>query len=230
MWKTKKRLNPLLTLPIMFSAQELNCSLFPPQNDHNHMCMEGPGDEDPPYQPVRHPPHQEECHALGSAPDQYTWLKQTESCTLQCGYDSGLYRRGAKVFTDAWMAVWAVLCFLSTTLTVLTFLLDSQRFSYPERPIIFLSMCCNLYSVAYLVSRRFRNNFDLFNFTCCEQINKAISSKIIRWAPYGPVFGYWLFFIFYKNVVEYQGQQLNIIQQEYSLFLSFQNVTSVIKY
>lgn len=138
---------------IMSPLQVLNCSLFPPQNDHNHMCMEGPADEDPPYQPVRHPPHQEECQALGSAPDQYTWLKQTESCTLQCGYDSGLYRRGAKVFTDAWMAVWAVLCFLSTTLTVLTFLLDSQRFSYPERPIIFLSMCCNLYSVAYLVSQ-----------------------------------------------------------------------------
>ncbi|KAI4815393.1 hypothetical protein KUCAC02_005539 [Chaenocephalus aceratus] len=129
----------------------LNCSLFPPQNDHNHMCMEGPGDEEPPYQPFRIPPHPEECQALGSVPDQYTWLKQSESCALQCGYDSGLYRRGAKVFTDAWMAVWAVLCFLSTTLTVLTFLLDSQRFSYPERPIIFLSMCCNLYSVAYLV-------------------------------------------------------------------------------
>ncbi|KAJ0022177.1 hypothetical protein NQD34_009667 [Periophthalmus magnuspinnatus] len=96
----------------------LNCSLFPPQNDHNHMCMEGPGDEDPPYHPVRHPPHQEECQALGSLPDQYIWLKQTDSCALQCGYDSGLYRRGAKVFTDAWMAVWAVLCFLSTTLTV----------------------------------------------------------------------------------------------------------------
>lgn len=117
------------------------------------MCMEGPGDEDVPHQPVRHPHHQEECQALGTAPDQYAWLKQTESCALQCGYDSGLYRRGAKVFTDAWMAVWAVLCFFSTTLTVLTFLLDSQRFSYPERPIIFLSMCCNLYSVAYLVSK-----------------------------------------------------------------------------
>lgn len=114
--------------------------------------MEGPGDEDLPYPPLWNPHHPEECHALGSGPDQYIWLKQTESCTLQCGYDSGLYRRGTKVFTDAWMAVWAVLCFLSTTLTVLTFLLDSQRFSYPERPIIFLSMCCNLYSVAYLVS------------------------------------------------------------------------------
>uniref|UniRef100_A0A3P9L209 Frizzled-4 n=1 Tax=Oryzias latipes TaxID=8090 RepID=A0A3P9L209_ORYLA len=130
--------------------EALNCSRFPPQNDHNHMCMEGPGDEDPPYQSVHHPSDQD-CQALDSTPDQYTWLKQTESCVLQCGYDNGLYRRGAKVFTDAWMAVWAVLCFLSTTLTVLTFLLDSQRFSYPERPIIFLSMCCNLYSVAYLV-------------------------------------------------------------------------------
>uniref|UniRef100_A0A3Q1BR39 Frizzled-4 n=1 Tax=Amphiprion ocellaris TaxID=80972 RepID=A0A3Q1BR39_AMPOC len=147
----KRKCLPVLNEFGFIWPEVLNCSLFPPQNDHNHMCMEGPGDEDTPYPQVRHPPHQEECQALGSAPDQYTWFKQTESCTLQCGYDSGLYRRGAKVFTDAWMAVWAVLCFLSTTLTVLTFLLDSQRFSYPERPIIFLSMCCNLYSVAYLV-------------------------------------------------------------------------------
>ena len=148
-WMTYQKKKKKFLSAIMFPFQMLNCSRFPPQNDHNHMCMEGPGDEDPPYPPVRPPPHQ--CQALESAPDQYAWLKQTESCVLQCGYDSGLYRRGAKVFTDAWMAVWAVLCFLSTTLTVLTFLLDSQRFSYPERPIIFLSMCCNLYSVAYLV-------------------------------------------------------------------------------
>ncbi|XP_049581783.1 frizzled-4 isoform X1 [Syngnathus scovelli] len=146
----KRKCEPVLQeFGFKWPDQALNCSQFPPQNDHNHMCMEGPADDDPPY--YRHPPHQEECQALGSAADQYTWLKQTDSCALQCGYDSGLYRRGAKVFTDAWMAVWAVLCFLSTTLTVLTFLLDSQRFSYPERPIIFLSMCCNLYSVAYLV-------------------------------------------------------------------------------
>lgn len=146
------------------------------------MCMEGPGDEDPPYQPVPHPPLQEECQALGSAPDQYTWHKQTESCTLQCGYDSGLYRRGAKVFTDAWMAVWAVLCFVSTTLTVLTFLLDSQRFSYPERPIIFLSMCCNLYSVAYLV----RKQADLVKFIH----NKTCRSNNQHPLPPPPFFRY----------------------------------------
>ncbi|CAL8344675.1 unnamed protein product [Arctogadus glacialis] len=147
----KRKCLPVLNEFGFIWPEVLNCSLFPPQNDHNHMCMEGPGDED-----VHHParplaPQEEECQALGAAPDQYAWVRRSHSCALQCGYDSGLYRRGAKVFTDAWMAAWAVMCFLSTTLTVLTFLLDSQRFSYPERPIIFLSMCCNLYSVAYLV-------------------------------------------------------------------------------
>ncbi|KAG7261123.1 hypothetical protein CRUP_004311 [Coryphaenoides rupestris] len=145
----KRKCFPVLNEFGFIWPEVLNCSLFPPQNDHNHMCMEGPGDEEV-HHPAR-PPQEEECQALGTAPDQYAWVRRSHSCALQCGYDSGLYRRGAKVFTDAWMAAWAVLCFLSTTLTVLTFLLDSQRFSYPERPIIFLSMCCNLYSVAYLV-------------------------------------------------------------------------------
>ncbi|KAG5269300.1 hypothetical protein AALO_G00200480 [Alosa alosa] len=130
----------------------LNCSLFPPQNDQNHMCMEGPAEDDGPYHTIRtHPPMEEECQTLGSAPDQYAWVKRSHSCALQCGYDAGLYRRQAKVFTDVWMAAWAVLCFVSTTFTVLTFLVDSSRFSYPERPIIFLSMCYNIYSVAFVV-------------------------------------------------------------------------------
>ncbi|XP_016089109.1 frizzled-4-like [Sinocyclocheilus grahami] len=130
----------------------LNCSLFPPTNDQNHMCMEGPGDEDPPFHAVRPmPPQEEECMALGAGVEQYAWVKRSSSCSLQCGYDMGLYRRQAKVFNDVWMAVWAVLCFISTTFTVLTFLVDSSRFSYPERPIIFLSMCCNIYSVGYIV-------------------------------------------------------------------------------
>ncbi|KAJ3590898.1 hypothetical protein NHX12_008846 [Muraenolepis orangiensis] len=146
----KRKCLPVLNEFGFIWPEVLNCSLFPPQNDHNHMCMEGPGDEEV-HHPARPAAPQEECQALGTTPDQYAWVRRSHSCALQCGYDSGLYRRGAKVFTDAWMAAWAVMCFLSTTLTVLTFLLDSQRFSYPERPIIFLSMCCNLYSVAYLV-------------------------------------------------------------------------------
>lgn len=143
----------------------LNCSLFPPTNDHAHMCMEGPGEEDeddarfPSVRTLR-PRHglDTECIPLDhdpgddpAPPDRYVWSKRSSSCVLQCGYDSGLYSRSAKTFADAWMALWAGLCFVSTSFTVLTFLLDSGRFSYPERPIAFLSMCYNAYSAAFLV-------------------------------------------------------------------------------
>ncbi|KPP72255.1 frizzled-4-like [Scleropages formosus] len=148
----KRKCLPVLTDFGFVWPELLNCSLFPPQNDQNHMCMEGPGDEDGPYHAIRTlQPMEEECHALGAEPDQYAWVKRSHACVLQCGYDSGLYRRQAKVFTDVWMAVWAVLCFVSTAFTVLTFLVDSSRFSYPERPIIFLSMCYNIYSIAFVV-------------------------------------------------------------------------------
>ena len=148
----KRKCLPVLTEFGFVWPEVLNCSLFPPQNDQNHMCMEGPAEDDGPYHTIRtHQPMEEECQTLGSVPDQYAWVKRSHSCALQCGYDAGLYRRQAKVFTDVWMAAWAVLCFISTTFTVLTFLVDSSRFSYPERPIIFLSMCYNIYSVAFVV-------------------------------------------------------------------------------
>ncbi|KAG5837094.1 frizzled-4 [Anguilla rostrata] len=148
----KRKCLPVLTEFGFVWPEVLNCSLFPPQNDQNHMCMEGPGDDDAPYHTIRTlQPMEEECHTLGAGPDQYAWVKRSLNCVLQCGYDAGLYRRQAKVFTDIWMAAWAVLCFVSTTFTVLTFLIDSSRFSYPERPIIFLSMCYNIYSIAFIV-------------------------------------------------------------------------------
>ena len=49
------------------------------------------------------------------------------------------------------MMVWSALCCLSTTMTVLTFVIDTSRFKYPERPIIFLSMCYAIYSVAFMI-------------------------------------------------------------------------------
>ncbi|MBV98981.1 Frizzled-4, partial [Eschrichtius robustus] len=147
----KRRCEPVLKEFGFAWPESLNCSKFPPQNDHNHMCMEGPGDEEVPL------PHKtpiqpgEECHSVGTNSDQYIWVKRSLNCVLKCGYDAGLYSRSAKEFTDIWMAVWASLCFISTAFTVLTFLIDSARFSYPERPIIFLSMCYNIYSIAYIV-------------------------------------------------------------------------------
>ncbi|KAK7938554.1 hypothetical protein WMY93_001880 [Mugilogobius chulae] len=54
-------------------------------------------------------------------------------------------------FTGFWIGLWSVLCFLSTLTTVATFLIDMERFKYPERPIIFLATCYFFVSLGYII-------------------------------------------------------------------------------
>ncbi len=77
-------------------------------------------------------------------------LPQNDSCAPRCNIDV-YFRREDKRFAEIWMIVWSALCLASTAMTVLTFLIDTSRFRYPERPIIFLSMCYAIYSIAYLI-------------------------------------------------------------------------------
>ena len=143
----------------------LNCSKFPPKNDHNHMCMDGPEEMEKPPKPRVIPkeiftrrPHrngyyktvsQQKCKQFKNS-DLYVYINRTDRCAMKCKSNDA-FSTEDKYFADIWMAIWAGLCFVSTLFTVLTFLVDSQRFKYPERPIIFLSMCFNIYSIAYIV-------------------------------------------------------------------------------
>ncbi|KAM6970553.1 frizzled-5 [Aplochiton taeniatus] len=56
-----------------------------------------------------------------------------------------------RAFTTFWVGLWSVLCFLSTFTTVATFLIDMERFQYPERPIIFLAACYLFVSLGYII-------------------------------------------------------------------------------
>ncbi|XP_028675211.1 frizzled-2 [Erpetoichthys calabaricus] len=53
-------------------------------------------------------------------------------------------------FARVWILIWSSLCCASTLFTVTTYLVDMQRFRYPERPIIFLSGCYTMVSIAYI--------------------------------------------------------------------------------
>ncbi|XP_078737730.1 frizzled-2-like [Lampetra fluviatilis] len=53
-------------------------------------------------------------------------------------------------FARVWVGMWSMLCCASSLFTVLTYLVDLQRFRYPERPIVFLSGCYCAVSVAYI--------------------------------------------------------------------------------
>lgn len=50
-----------------------------------------------------------------------------------------------------WLLVWSILCMLSSICTTSTFLIEPSRFKYPEKPIIYLSICYLFVSLGYLM-------------------------------------------------------------------------------
>ena len=178
----------------------LNCSKFPPENNQDHMCMEGPGEEKALIPATPSSPGSAGSAASGRSAfhnfskfnnfgknvkkskmksgsagssvvsdpcagyrlsDRFVYMNRTGRCAQQCAADV-VFSGEDKTFAAVWMAVWAVLCFVATGFTVLTFLIDGSRFRYPERPIVFLAFCCHLYRSILLL---FFQPFSLFFFS-----------------------------------------------------------------
>ena len=74
---------------------------------------------------------------------------QVPNCAVPCYQPS--FSPDERTFATFWIGLWSVLCFISTSTTVATFLIDMERFRYPERPIIFLSACYLCVSLGFLV-------------------------------------------------------------------------------
>ncbi len=72
-----------------------------------------------------------------------------ENCAFPC--QGVFFTKEEKVFTSRWITTWSGLCCVATLMTLTTFLIDTERFKYPERPIVFLSGCYFLVSVGYLI-------------------------------------------------------------------------------
>ena len=76
-------------------------------------------------------------------------IGDVQNCALPC--NSSYFNSNQKSFATAWVTLWSTLCFISTFLTLATFFLDTARFRYPERPVIFLSSCYLLMSFGYIM-------------------------------------------------------------------------------
>lgn len=186
----------------------LNCSRFPPANNHEHMCMEGDGLEAEargsmggllggsgssvitslqsyPDLIKKYPdlskklPELEKfgpiidminmhnmqpaqtfsgskCTGEGVAfPSFYHFDNRTAKCVPKCGVEI-LFSKEDKQFAMVWQWVLAVLCLFSTSGALVTFLcvnflVDKERFVYPEKCIIFLNLSYLLMALGYLV-------------------------------------------------------------------------------
>lgn len=94
------------------------------------------------------------------------------NCAIPC--KGAFFTHEEKEFAGVWIALWSGLCFVSTLMTLSTFLIDTERFKYPERPIVFLSACYFMVSIGYL-TRVFLGH---------EEV--ACDGRFIRYTATGP--------------------------------------------
>lgn len=72
-----------------------------------------------------------------------------DDCGAPC---DGMFFNGEETaFSRRWLGIVAAACLAPTLFTVATFLLDMSRFQYPERPIVFISLCYFFISCSYVV-------------------------------------------------------------------------------
>ena len=75
--------------------------------------------------------------------------QENDNCGAPC--DGVFFDKEQRRVIRIWNGIWSTLCVVSTLFTLLTFLIDRHRFQYPERPIIFLSLCYLGIGLVYLV-------------------------------------------------------------------------------
>ncbi|CAH8490522.1 unnamed protein product [Schistosoma margrebowiei] len=73
-----------------------------------------------------------------------------KNCIPSCYYPT-FNNPSDKTFIIYWLSLWSILCILSTLITIITFMIDLKRFQYPERSIIYISICYFMISIGYII-------------------------------------------------------------------------------
>lgn len=72
-----------------------------------------------------------------------------KNCIQPC--HSIYFKPAERQFTYYWLIIWSLLCLFSSFCTTCTYLIESNRFKYPEKPIIYLSICYLFVSIGYMI-------------------------------------------------------------------------------
>eukprot|EP00088_Acartia_fossae_P068565 TRINITY_DN8725_c0_g2_i4.p1 TRINITY_DN8725_c0_g2~~TRINITY_DN8725_c0_g2_i4.p1 ORF type:complete len:618 (+),score=97.25 TRINITY_DN8725_c0_g2_i4:72-1925(+) len=80
----------------------------------------------------------------------YHYVNRTDECVPKCGVDI-IFDAEDKKFAEVWVSVWSILCFITSLFTLITYILDTSRFKYPERCIIFVNLSYHILSIGYIL-------------------------------------------------------------------------------
>jgi len=77
-----------------------------------------------------------------------SWAGQA-NCAAPCY--SPYFNPQDREYTELWLSVWAIVCCISTAVSFSTFLLDPARYHYPERAIMYLSLCYFFIGLGFII-------------------------------------------------------------------------------
>ncbi|XP_028041903.1 frizzled-4 [Bombyx mandarina] len=117
---------------------ELDCTLFPAENNHEHMCMEGPGERAPPVGSIP-------LNATGACrrlikPNSWVWVRGSGRCAQFCDAEV-LWETGERRAAEVWLATWAALSFACTLAAVAAQLACGDRGGAGERALVLVALC-----------------------------------------------------------------------------------------
>ncbi|CAK1586808.1 unnamed protein product [Parnassius mnemosyne] len=122
---------------------ELDCSLFPAENNHEHMCMEGPGERVPPIGTI--PLDTATTNGRGACrrlvkPNSWVWVRGSGRCAQFCDAEV-LWEAGERKAAEVWLATWAALSFACTLAAVGAQLACGDRGGAGERALVLVALC-----------------------------------------------------------------------------------------
>lgn len=131
----------------------LECNRFPADNNHEHMCMEGPGEPgdsiggsglSPPSTKVTS--HQPSCQGLTKS-HLYVRLNRSGKCAPLCEADI-LFDQREKGLAEIWVTAWSVAALITAILATLCLIVSDTKWDKILMPLV---TCHSLVAVGWAV-------------------------------------------------------------------------------
>lgn len=114
----------------------LNCTRFPKENNHEHMCMEGPGEHDSPPTTVSSPKIQQQptCQLLAKS-HLYVKLNRSDQCAPLCEADI-LFDTKEKYTAEIWVITWTVAALFMALIAIICLVFSDTKWNKVLIPLM----------------------------------------------------------------------------------------------
>lgn len=119
-----------------------------------------------------------------TCPANYTL--EYDQCVPKCGSSiDAMYNARQKETVEFWTLILSAACFIFTLMSLVTFWTKATKFEYPDRPLLFMTLCYNLMGLCYLERTILHNPrkelIDLLEFRQdCNITSQCLAYYIIK--------------------------------------------------